>query len=115
MCLAIPGKVIELFPGQPIAAMVDVVGVRRKVDLGLLAGRFAGGGRLGADSRRLCHEQDQRGRRAGSDANLRMLGEAEQAMEEVGVRCGRVAKAGKFQLKFDLGRRRQRLCMRVCR
>ena len=36
MCLAIPGKVIQLFPDQPHAAMIDVVGVRRKVDLGLL-------------------------------------------------------------------------------
>ena len=36
MCLAIPGQVVELFPDQPNAAMIDVVGVRRKVDLGLL-------------------------------------------------------------------------------
>ena len=36
MCLAIPGQVVELFPDQPTAALIDVVGVRRKVDLGLL-------------------------------------------------------------------------------
>ena len=36
MCLAIPGQVVQLYPDQPTAAMVDVVGVRRKVDLGLL-------------------------------------------------------------------------------
>lgn len=36
MCLAIPGQVIELAAGRTDAALVDVVGVRRKVDLGLL-------------------------------------------------------------------------------
>ena len=36
MCLAIPGKVLELFPGMPYLATVEVAGVRRKVDLGLL-------------------------------------------------------------------------------
>jgi hydrogenase expression/formation protein HypC len=35
MCLAIPGKILELLPDQP-GALVDVVGVRRKVDIGLL-------------------------------------------------------------------------------
>jgi hydrogenase expression/formation protein HypC len=35
MCLAIPGKVLELLPDRP-GALVDVVGVRRKVDIGLL-------------------------------------------------------------------------------
>jgi hydrogenase expression/formation protein HypC len=36
MCLAIPGQIVELFPDQPNIAVIDVVGVRRKVDLGLL-------------------------------------------------------------------------------
>ena len=36
MCLAIPGKIVELFPGTPHLATVEVAGVRRKVDLGLL-------------------------------------------------------------------------------
>jgi hydrogenase expression/formation protein HypC len=36
MCLAIPGKIIELNSGDRDTALVDVVGVRRKVDLGLL-------------------------------------------------------------------------------
>jgi hydrogenase expression/formation protein HypC len=36
LCLAIPGKILELSPeGQP-TALVDVVGVRRTVDLSLL-------------------------------------------------------------------------------
>ncbi len=36
MCLAIPGKIIEIDSLNPQPAVVDVVGVRRKVDLGLL-------------------------------------------------------------------------------
>jgi hydrogenase expression/formation protein HypC len=36
MCLAIPGKIIELLPSEESLALVDVLGVRRKVDLGLL-------------------------------------------------------------------------------
>lgn len=36
MCLAIPGKIVELDALNPQLAVVDVVGVRRKVDLGLL-------------------------------------------------------------------------------
>lgn len=37
MCLAIPGKIVELDAQNAQLAIVDVVGVRRKVDLGLLA------------------------------------------------------------------------------
>jgi hydrogenase expression/formation protein HypC len=36
MCLAIPGKIIEISAENPNAALVDVVGVRRQVDLALL-------------------------------------------------------------------------------
>jgi len=36
MCLAIPGKIIELVPDQLNIATVEVTGVRRRVDLGLL-------------------------------------------------------------------------------
>jgi hydrogenase expression/formation protein HypC len=36
MCLAIPGKVLEIAPDNPDSALVDVVSVRRRVDLGLL-------------------------------------------------------------------------------
>ena len=51
MCLAIPGKMIELFPGMPYLATVEVAGVRRKVDLGLLENRYARDRRLGAHPR----------------------------------------------------------------
>lgn len=37
MCLAIPGQVVELLPGNADQlALVDVVGVKRKVNIGLL-------------------------------------------------------------------------------
>jgi hydrogenase expression/formation protein HypC len=36
MCLAIPGKIIDLLVEDRSLAVVDVLGVRRKVDLGLL-------------------------------------------------------------------------------
>jgi hydrogenase expression/formation protein HypC len=35
MCLAIPGQIVELLPPTS-TAVVDVLGVRRRVDLGLL-------------------------------------------------------------------------------
>ncbi len=36
MCLAIPGQIVELLPGISLGAVVDVIGVRRRIDLGLL-------------------------------------------------------------------------------
>jgi hydrogenase expression/formation protein HypC len=37
MCLAIPGEIVEIMPDRPLAT-VDVTGVRRAVDIGLLDG-----------------------------------------------------------------------------
>lgn len=37
MCLAIPGQLVELLPGNDgQLALVDVVGVKRKINIGLL-------------------------------------------------------------------------------
>ena len=36
MCLAIPGRIVDISPDQPNTAVVEVVGLRRNVDLGLL-------------------------------------------------------------------------------
>ena len=37
MCLAIPGEVVELLPGNDDQlALVDVVGVKRRINVGLL-------------------------------------------------------------------------------
>jgi hydrogenase expression/formation protein HypC len=39
MCLAIPGEVVELLPGNDDQlALVDVVGVKRRINVGLLEG-----------------------------------------------------------------------------
>jgi hydrogenase expression/formation protein HypC len=46
MCLAIPGRVVELVDPANHIARVDVVGVRRNVNVGLLVGE-AGGARPG--------------------------------------------------------------------
>jgi hydrogenase expression/formation protein HypC len=37
MCLGIPGEVIEILPEQPDLAKVDVSGVKRLINIGLLA------------------------------------------------------------------------------
>ena len=37
MCLGIPGEVIEFVPDQPDLAKVDVSGVKRVINIGLLA------------------------------------------------------------------------------
>jgi hydrogenase expression/formation protein HypC len=36
VCLAIPGQIVELVPNQPHLARVDVGGVRRSINVGLL-------------------------------------------------------------------------------
>ena len=38
MCLGIPGEVVELYPDRPDIALVDVSGVRRAINIGLLEG-----------------------------------------------------------------------------
>lgn len=37
MCLAIPGRIVEFSSEQPLLAKVDVAGVKRAVNIGLLA------------------------------------------------------------------------------
>jgi len=44
MCLGIPGEVIELYPDRPDLAKVDVSGVRRAINIGLLEGEEVGPG-----------------------------------------------------------------------
>jgi hydrogenase expression/formation protein HypC len=36
MCLAIPGRIVEISSDHQDSALVDVMGVRRRIDLGLL-------------------------------------------------------------------------------
>ncbi len=83
MCLAIPGQIVEIFADQPNSALIDVVGVRRKVDLGLLQDDPPKAGdwvliHVGFAMSKISEENaiDQM-------RTLRMLGEAEAAMQEV--------------------------------
>lgn len=83
MCLAIPGKVVELVPGSPNLGTVEVVGVRRKVDLGLLENdRPVPGDWV------LIHVGFAMSKISEADAleqmrTLAMLGEVDQAMQEI--------------------------------
>ena len=38
MCLAIPGEIVELLADNDQLALVDVVGVKRRINVGLLDG-----------------------------------------------------------------------------
>jgi len=83
MCLAIPGKVVQLYDDTPNLALVDVVGVRRKVDLGLLENNMPVLGDWV-----LIHVGFAMSKISEKDAveqmdTLRMLGEAEAAMQEI--------------------------------
>ena len=83
MCLAIPGKVVELVDGLPHQAVVEVTGVRRRVDLGLLQDDMPGPGdwvliHVGFAMSKISEEGAEQQMRM-----LRMLGEDQAAMEEV--------------------------------
>jgi hydrogenase expression/formation protein HypC len=83
MCLAIPGKIVELVSGNPNLGTVEVVGVRRKVDLGLLKDDPPQPGdwvliHVGFAMSKISEADAQEQMRT-----LAMLGEAEQAMQEV--------------------------------
>jgi len=82
MCLAIPAKIVELFPEEPSLALVDLLGVRRRIDTGLLEDPPDTGEwvlvHVGFAMSRISEEQ------ALDQLNtLRMLGEQEAAMEEI--------------------------------
>ena len=83
MCLAIPGKIISLGDDPAHSALVDVVGVRRRVDVSLVEPDG-----VGAGDWVLIHVGFAMSKIREQDAfdQLRMLtalGEAEAAMEEV--------------------------------
>ncbi len=83
MCLAIPGRIVELVSGQNEAGIVEVAGVRRKVQLGLLADDMPSLGDWV-----LIHVGFAMSKISEVDAAeqmrlLSMLGEVDQAMEEV--------------------------------
>jgi|HubBroStandDraft_3_1064219.scaffolds.fasta_scaffold113295_2 hydrogenase expression/formation protein HypC len=94
MCLAIPGKILEISPDNTDSALVDVVGVRRKIDLGLLHDD-----RPVAGDWVLIHVGFAMSKISERDAldqmnTLRMLGEIDGAMQEVqGYGLGELADA----------------------
>lgn len=83
MCLAIPGKIVEIAEGQNEVGIVEVTGVRRKVQLGLLSEDMPVKGDWV-----LIHVGFAMSKISERDADeqmrlLAMLGEVDQAMEEV--------------------------------
>lgn len=83
MCLAIPGRIVELVAGPGRLAVVDVGGVRRKVDLELLRDDPPGVGdwvliHVGFAMSRVSEDAA-----AEQMRTLRLLGEEQAAMEEV--------------------------------
>jgi hydrogenase expression/formation protein HypC len=83
MCLAIPGKIVSFVPEQPHLGVVEVTGVRRRVDLGLLLEDMPKIGdwvliHVGFAMSKIS-EQDA----AEQMRLLTMLGEGEAAMTEV--------------------------------
>jgi hydrogenase expression/formation protein HypC len=83
MCLAIPGKIVDLSTEMPHLGLVEVSGVRRRVDLGLLVDE-----RLEVGDWVLIHVGFAMSRISESEATHQMrvlaaLGEDAAAMEEV--------------------------------
>lgn len=83
MCLAIPGKIVEVVSDRPPLAMVDVSGVRRRVDLGLLQDDMPAPGdwvliHVGFAMSRISEAEAAEQMRI-----LSALGEAQAAMDEV--------------------------------
>jgi hydrogenase expression/formation protein HypC len=83
MCLAIPGQIVEVEGSPSSLALVDVAGVRRKVDLGLLQDNLPKVGdwvliHVGFAMNKISDEDAQEQMRT-----LYMLGEADAAAQEV--------------------------------
>jgi hydrogenase expression/formation protein HypC len=83
VCLAIPGKIIELDAQNANLAVVDVVGVRRKVDLGLLQDDSPVPGDWVLIHVGFALSKISEADAADQMRTLTMLGEAEAAMQEV--------------------------------
>ena len=83
MCLAIPGKIVEISSGNADSAIIEVAGVRRRIDLGLLQED-----RPVAGDWVLIHVGFAMSKISERDAleqmnTLRMLGQTEVAIQEV--------------------------------
>jgi hydrogenase expression/formation protein HypC len=83
VCLAIPGKIVELEALNPQIAVVDVVGVRRKVDLGLLQDSPPVPGDWVLIHVGFAMSKISEADAADQMRTLALLGESEAAMQEV--------------------------------
>ncbi|MGI8904151.1 MAG: HypC/HybG/HupF family hydrogenase formation chaperone [Solirubrobacteraceae bacterium] len=88
MCLAIPGQIVEIVDEGNRLAKVDVAGVRRNVNVGLLDGENGGGG-VGPGDWVLIHvgfalsQIDEEEARNTRDLLVRMGADYEQELEEL--------------------------------
>jgi hydrogenase expression/formation protein HypC len=83
MCLAIPAKIVELFQGEENRALVEVIGVKRHIDTGLLQDESLKTGdwvliHVGFAMSKISEEQA-----VDQIRTLAMLGENEAILEEV--------------------------------
>jgi hydrogenase expression/formation protein HypC len=83
MCLAIPGKIVEIAPDNPNSALVDVVGMRRRVDLGLLVEDPPAPGDWVLIHVGFAMSKISEADAADQMRTLEMLGEGEAAVQEV--------------------------------
>jgi hydrogenase expression/formation protein HypC len=87
VCLAIPGQVVEIVDGERRLAKVDVAGVRRNVNVGLLDAQDGAG--VGPGDWVLIHvgfaisKVDEEEARATRDLLVRMGADYEQELEEL--------------------------------
>ncbi|MBV9464912.1 MAG: HypC/HybG/HupF family hydrogenase formation chaperone [Solirubrobacterales bacterium] len=87
MCLAIPGQVVEIVDEERRLAKVDVAGVQRNVNVGLLDGSAGAG--VAAGDWVLIHvgfaisKVDEQEARATRDLLVRMGADYEQELEEL--------------------------------
>jgi hydrogenase expression/formation protein HypC len=90
MCLAIPGRVIELLAETPQLALVEVAGVRRQVNVDLLQEEGLGPGDWVLIHVGFAMSKISAAAAAEQMNMLAMLGEDLQAMEEIeGYQFGR--------------------------
>jgi hydrogenase expression/formation protein HypC len=83
MCLAIPGKIVEFSTEQPLLAKVDVAGVKRAINIGLLADQPLETGdwvliHVGFAMSKISEEEAR-----NQLTMIAALGEEQQAMDEV--------------------------------
>ena len=83
MCLAIPGRVVALGADSHNQAVVEVVGVRRKVDLGLLQEESIQPGDWVLIHVGFAMSKISESEAADQMRTLAMLGEGEAAIQEI--------------------------------